>query len=330
MSRRSKYNFTKRTQPHDEESKGNEYSLRIKKMLPSVGIPNIALYLMILPGVLYFIIFKYVPMLGITIAFKDFNPFVGFWASDWVGVKHLIRLFTDMDFFLLLKNTFMFAGLDIVFFFPAPIILAVLLNEVRIRWLASLIQTIMYAPHFISWVVIVSITIILFSVQDGAVNQWLSSLGFEKLKWLSDPNSLRPVWLAQNIWQGVGWGAIVYLAAIASIDPALYEASRVDGAGRLKQIWHVTLPGIRYVIIILFILRLGQFMDIGFEHIYLLQNPLNLHVSDVFDTYVYRVGILQRDYSYSATIGLFKSVVGLVLVLGANWLAKKMGEEGVY
>jgi putative aldouronate transport system permease protein len=293
-------------------------------------LDHLPFYIMIAPGLLYFLIFKYIPMLGLLISFQQYDPFVGIMKSQWVGFDNFIRLFTDHDFPMLLKNTFIFAGMDILFFFPAPILLALLLNEARLKSIRNVVQTIMYAPHFISWVVIVSITMTLFSSQDGVINQWLASVGLGKIELFTKAEWLRPMWLLQNIWQGMGWGSILYLATMASIDPSLYEAAKVDGAGRFRQIWHITLPGIRYVVIVLFILRLGSFMDIGFEHIYLLQNPLNVNVSDVFDTYVYRTGILQRDYSYSAVVGMFKSIVGLVLVLGANRLARKFGEEGVY
>jgi putative aldouronate transport system permease protein len=291
---------------------------------------HLPFYLMILPGLLYFLLFKYVPMFGLLISFQRYDPFVGIAKSSWVGVDNFVRLFTDRDFPLLLKNTFMFAGLDILLFFPAPILLALLLNEVRLKSYRNVVQTIMYAPHFISWVVIVSLTMTLFSSQDGIVNQWLSSAGMGTIDLFTKPEWLKPMWLLQNIWQGMGWGSILYLATMTSIDPSLYEAAKMDGAGRFRQIWHITLPGIRYVVVVLFILRLGNFMDIGFEHIFLLQNPLNVQVSDVFDTFVYREGILQRDYSYSAVVGMFKSLVGLTLVLGANRLARKLGEEGVY
>ncbi|MBB6732594.1 sugar ABC transporter permease [Cohnella sp. CBP 2801] len=291
---------------------------------------HLPFYLMILPGLLYFIVFKYVPMFGLVISFQQYDPFVGIAKSPWVGWDNFHRLFMEQDFPLLLKNTFLFAGLDILFFFPAPVVLALLLNEARLKAFRNFVQTVLYAPHFISWVVIVSLTITLFSSQDGMINQWLSSAGLGTIDLFASPGWLKPMWLIQNIWQGMGWGSILYLATMASIDPSLYEAARVDGAGRFRQIWHITLPGIRYVVVVLFILRLGSFMDIGFEHIFLLQNPLNFHVSDVFDTFVYRTGILQRDYSYSAVVGMFKSVVGLVLVMGANRLARKFGQEGVY
>ncbi|WP_168121784.1 ABC transporter permease subunit [Paenibacillus sp. HB172176] len=291
---------------------------------------HLPFYVMILPGFLYFLIFKYVPMFGLLISFQHYDPFEGFLKSAWVGFDNFKRLFTEQDFPLLLGNTFTFAALDILFFFPAPILLALLLNEVRVKSVRSVVQTIMYAPHFISWVVIVSLTMTLFSSQGGIVNEWLASAGLGTIDPFTKTEWLKPMWLLQNIWQGMGWGSILYLAAMASIDTSLYEAAEVDGAGRFRQIWHITLPGIRYVIVIMFILRLGNFMEIGFEHIFLLQNPLNFEASDVFDTFVYRTGILHRDYSYSAVVGMFKSVVGLILVLGANKLARKFGEEGVY
>lgn len=299
------------------------YSLRyFRRALP--------VYFMLLPGVLYFVVIKYIPMLGIAIAFQEYNPFQGFWRSEWVGFGHFRRLFAEPNFLLLLKNTLILNLLDICLFFPAPILLAVLLNEVRWSWYKRTVQTIMYAPHFLSWVVIVGITVLLFATQKGVVNQLLDGWGLGRIELLTDPDYFRPLWVLHNIWQGTGWSAIIFLAALAAVDPTLYEAAVVDGAGRLRQIWHITLPALRNVVVIVFIIRLGNFMDIGFEHIYLLQNPLNLRVSDVFDTYVYRNGILQGEFGYSAAIGLFKSLVGLMMVLGANALAKKAGQEGVY
>jgi len=287
-------------------------------------------YLMILPGLLYFLIFRYGPMFGLFIAFKKYSPFQGVWESEWVGVDHFVRLFSENQFLLLLKNTLFLNLLDIAIAFAFPILIAILLNEVSNKYFKNTIQTILYAPHFLSWVVIVGITMLLFRTQDGGINILLEAMGFERINLMTDPKYFRLVWLIQNIWQGAGWGAIIYLASIASIDPALYEAARVDGASRLRQIWHITLPSLKSVIVIMLILRLGNFIDVGFEHIFLLQNPLNLQVSDVFETYVYRQGLVQGDFSYATAIGLFKSVVGFVMVLGANTIAKRFGEEGVY
>ena len=287
-------------------------------------------YLMIFPGVLLFLIFRYVPMFGLFIAFKSYTPFRGVWKSDWIGFDNFVRLFSETDFLLLLKNTLYLNLLDMFVGFPFPILLALLLNEVRIKYFKNSMQTILYAPHFLSWVVIVGITMLFLRTQDGGVNVLLNALGFDSINFLANSESFRFVWLFHNIWQGAGWGAIIYLAAIASIDPALYEAATVDGASRLRQMWHITLPSLKTVIVIMFILRLGNFIDVGFEHIFLLQNPLNLRVSDVFETYVYRQGLVQGDFSYSTAVGLFKSVVGLVMIVTANTIAKRLGEEAVY
>lgn len=288
------------------------------------------IYLMVLPGLLTILLFKYLPMFGVAISFQQYSPFRGVWGSKWVGLDNFVRLFTEQQFATLLKNTLLLNLIDICFYFPAPIIFALVLNEVRIKWFKSSLQTIVYLPHFVSMIVVVGITNILFASEFGGINEWLGSIGLPRYEGLTDPDHFRWIWLLQNIWKEVGWSAIIYLAALASIDPTLYEAAKIDGASRLKQIWHITLPSIAQVVLILFILRLGSFIDIGFEHIFLLQNPLNLVVSDVFDTYIYRVGVQQGEFSYTTAVGLFKSVVGLVLVLTANAIAKRSGQEGVY
>lgn len=291
------------------------------------GIP---LYFMILPGFLFFAIFKYIPMAGVILAFKDYDPFLGFWYSKWVGFEHFERLFSSPDFFVLMWNTLALSAVNLFFFFPAPIILAVLLNEIRLAWFRKGIQTIVYIPHFLSWVIVISVTFILFSTQEGGVNKLLVEWGFSRFELLTNPGYFRSMYLFQNIWKETGWNAVIFFAALASIDPTLYEASVVDGASRWRQLWHITLPALKPIIIILFILRVGYVMNTGFEHILLMQNPLNLNVADVFDTYVYREGILQGQFSFTTAVGLFKSVIGLVLIVLTNRVAKKMGEEGVY
>lgn len=288
------------------------------------------IYLMILPGLLLMILFKYLPMFGVIISFQNYSPFRGIWASKWVGLDHFVRLFTEQQFLTLLKNTLVLNLIDIIFYFPAPIIFALILNEVRLKWFKGAMQTIVYLPHFVSMIVVVGITVVLFAGEFGGVNLFLDSVGIPRYQGLNDPDHFRWIWLLQNIWKEVGWSAIIYLAALSSIDPTLYEAAVMDGANRWRQIWHITLPSLAPVILILFILRLGSFIDIGFEHIFLLQNPLNLAVSDVFDTYIYRIGVQQGEFSYTTAVGLFKSVVGLVLVLSANAIAKRSGKEGVY
>ncbi|QYR19620.1 ABC transporter permease subunit [Paenibacillus sp. sptzw28] len=288
------------------------------------------IYLMILPGFLTMILFKYLPMFGVVISFQNYSPFRGVWGSEWAGLDHFVRLFTEQQFVTLLKNTLILNLIDICFYFPAPILFALILNEIRLRWFKTTLQTVVYLPHFISMIVVVGITVVLFAGEFGGVNLLLDSLGLPRYQGLNDPDHFRWIWLLQNIWKEVGWSAIIYLAALASIDPTLYEAATVDGANRWRQIWHITLPSLAQVILILFILRLGSFIDVGFEHVFLLQNPLNLAVSDVFDTYIYRVGVQQGEFSYTTAVGLFKSVVGLVLVLSANAIAKRSGREGVY
>ncbi|GIO62744.1 MULTISPECIES: ABC transporter permease [Paenibacillus] len=288
------------------------------------------IYLMILPGLLYFIIFKYIPMFGISIAFMKYSPFKGIMGSEWVGLHYFRRLFAEGDFLLLLKNTLLLNLLDVLFFFPAPILVALLLNELRARRMKAAVQTILYAPNFISWVVIVGITIVLFATGSGGINQLLEEWGLGPIELMTDPRYFRWVWLLQNIWQGAGWGAIIFLAALSGIDPTLYEAAKMDGANRWRQVWHITLPGLRGVIVVMFILRFGHMMDLGFEHIFLLQNPMNQEVSEVFETFIYKKGLIEGDYSYSTAVGLFKSVVGLVLVWGVNRLAKRFGQEGVF
>jgi putative aldouronate transport system permease protein len=289
-----------------------------------------ALYLMILPGVLYFLVFKYVPMGGLVIAFQNYQPFLGFSGSEWVGFEHFVRLFTEDTFFVLLRNTLVISGLLLLFAFPMPIVLALLLNEVRTTFLKKSVQTIVYLPHFMSWVIIVSIFYVMLTIDGGSINNVIVSMGFEPVPFLTDPDWLRPLYVFQEIWRGAGWGTIVYLAAITAVDEQLYEASELDGAGRLRQTWHITLPAIRPTIIVMLILNIGDIMELGFEHMFLVMNSLNREVADIFDTYVYTTGIVNGQFSYATAVGLFKGLVGLLLVVAANKLAKRLGEEGVY
>ncbi|CAH1210720.1 putative multiple-sugar transport system permease YteP [Paenibacillus allorhizoplanae] len=287
------------------------------------------LYLMLLPGILYFLIFKYVPMYGVLIAFKNYQPFLGFWDSQWVGMKHFDRFFGDPLFWRLLSNTFILAIYNIVFFFPLPIIIALMLNELRIELFKRTIQTVVYIPHFMSWVVIVSIVYLFFTTEGGLVNEGIKSLGGEKINFLLSADWFRTFITAEVIWKETGWGTIIFLAALSGVDPQQYEAARIDGANRMQQMLHVTFPAIRSTIVILLILRLGHFLDTGFEQIWLMLNAMNREVGEVFDTYVYSTGISEGQYSYSTAVGLFKSIVGLVLVAASNFIAKRMGEEGV-
>jgi len=288
------------------------------------------LYLMLLPGVLYFIVFKYIPMFGLVMAFQDYKPFLGFIDSPWVGFKHFERFFSELQFWMLFRNTALLALYSLVFYFPLPILLALMLNEVRHEAYKRTIQTFVYVPHFVSWVVVVGIFYLLFTTEGGLINELIYRLTGSKISFLLAPEWFRPMIIFQQIWKEVGWGTIIFLAALAGVDPQLYEAARIDGANRWRQIWHITLPAIRSTIVILLILRLGNFLDSGFEQIFLMLTPTNREVGEVFDTYVYVKGLTQLQYSYSAAVGMFKSVVGLILVVGANWLAKRFGEEGIY
>jgi putative aldouronate transport system permease protein len=269
-------------------------------------------------------------MWGIVIAFQDYQPFLGIRDSQWVGMENFTNFFSNPDFFRLLRNTLVLALYDLIFFFPAPIIIALLLNEIRVAFFKRTIQTLVYVPHFVSMVIIASITYVFLTPQGGVLYDLISWITGKPIDVLASPGSFRPLIIVQMMWKEMGWGTIIFLAALAGVDTEQYEASIVDGAGRLRRMWHITLPAIRTTIVILLILRLGNFLDTGFEQIYLMTNSLNRDVADVFDTYVYTVGITQGAFSYSTAVGLFKSVVGIILVLGSNKLAKKFGHPGIY
>ncbi|GIP40611.1 putative multiple-sugar transport system permease YteP [Paenibacillus sp. J31TS4] len=293
-------------------------------------VKNRALYLMILPGLFFFLIFKYIPMFGLVIAFQDYKPYLGVLNSPWVGLDNFRRLFEEPMFFRILSNTLILFGMNLVFYFPVPILLALMLNEVRRNGFKRVVQTLIYIPHFMSWVIIVSITFVMLSVDRGIVNEMLAAMGLAKVNFLLNADWFRPMYILQIIWREAGWGTIIYLAAMAAIDPQLYEAARMDGASRFRQMWHITLPSIRGVIVMLLILKIGDVLELGFEQVYLLLNSANREVAEIFDTYVYTAGLKQGQYSFSTAVGFFKSIVGLILVMAANWLAKKAGEEGIY
>ena len=288
------------------------------------------LYVLLIPGVIYFALFRYAPMYGVTIAFQDYLPFLGFDGSPWVGLKHFERLFSGPDFERILRNTLILAGLNVLFAFPAPIVVALLLNELRLRWLKRGIQTAIYIPHFLSWAIVAGLTYLLFALDIGPITQALNDLTGQRFSFLTDPDWFRPLIMLQTLWKNTGWGTIIYLAALAGVDETQYEAAMIDGAGRWQRMWHITLPGIRSTIIVMGILLAGNVLDTGFDQIYLMTNALNRSVADVFDTYVYFTGITQGAYSYATAIGLFKSVVGIILIFGANWLAKRFNQNGLF
>ena len=288
------------------------------------------MYLLMLPGIIYFVIFKYVPMAGLVISFQNYSPYLGILGSEWVGLEHFKTFFMNPDFKMLLVNTFSISILNLVFFFPMPIILALLLNEIKNKFMKKSIQTMIYIPHFISMVIVASITFTLLNTDSGVINQIIYSLTGNNLEFLSDPKYFRWIIVIQNIWKETGWGMIIFLAALAGVDTQLYEAAQVDGAGKLRQVWHVTLPAIKSTIIIMLIMKVGTLLNTGFEQIFLMKNSLNSSVAEVFDTYVYTLGITQGAFSYSTAVGMFKSVVATVMVLTTNWICKKCGETGLY
>ena len=302
---------------------------RQKETLIKYVFKNKLLYIMLMIGFIPLIIFKYGPIIFLAIAFKDYSPYVGLIQSEWVGLAHFQRFFASTEFLVLFRNTFMLAAMNLILFFPIPIIVSLMLNEVIKQGYKRTIQSIIYLPHFISWPVVASIAYVLLTTEGGIVNEVIELLGGEKIPFLLSKKTFHGVYIAELIWRETGYSTIVYLAAIAGINPSLYESASLDGAGRFKQMWHITLPSIRSTIIILFILRLGRFLEVGFEQVYLLQNSLNRVFSQIIDTYVYEYGVRGGQYSYTAAIGVFTSAIGLVLVLVADRFAKKIGEEGI-
>lgn len=288
------------------------------------------LYLLILVPVLYFVIFKYIPMSNAVIAFKDYNVIDGVWGSPWTGVEHFERFFSNPIFWTLLGNTFLLSAYVVLASFPFPIILALALNEVRLRFFKRTVQMVTYAPYFISTVVVISMTILFLSPRLGLASDVTSFFGLGTIDFLGNPDYFRHIYVATDIWQTMGYSAVIYMAALSSIDPALYEAAKVDGANRLQKIWHVDLPGIMPTAVTILILGVGNVMAIGFEKAFLLQNSLNLSRSEIIPTYVYKVGLLNADFSQAAAIGLINGVINLVLLLGVNSLAKRLTGTGLW
>lgn len=290
---------------------------------------NKYVYLIALPVIVYFALFHYGPMYGIQIAFKQYSPAQGFLGSSWVGFKHFVEFFNSFYFWRLIRNTILLSVYDLLFSFPAPIILALLMNELRSQLFKRSVQTITYIPHFISIVVIVGMMVD-FLARDGLINQVLVAFGFEAKAYLREPGWFRTLYISSGIWQQVGWGTIIYLAAISGIDPSLYEAARVDGANRFKQVYHITIPGILPTIVILFILQMGNLMNVGMEKILLMYNTATYETSDVIQTFVYRKGLLESNFSYSAAIGLFNSVINFALLIIANRLSRLATGSGLW
>jgi len=297
-----------------------------------IKVVNRDKYLLLLaaPVLIYFVVFHYVPMYGIIIAFKQFRPVDGIMGSAWVGIQNFQQFFDSIYFWRLLRNTLLISLYSLFWGFPAPILFALLLNELRGRLFKRTVQTISYLPHFISIVVIAGMIVTFTNPLDGILNLALAKLGFAPIGFLNDPDWFRTIFVASGVWQSFGWGSIIYLAAIAGINPQLYEAAEMDGANRFKKVLHITLPGIVPTIVILFILNIGNLMDVGFEKVLLLYNPATYETADVIGTFVYRRGILNSDFSFAAAVNLFNNVINIMLLVSVNWISRKVSETSLW
>jgi putative aldouronate transport system permease protein len=291
---------------------------------------NYEFYLMLIPAVLFYVIFRYAPMYGILIAFKDYNFMTGVMKSPWVGLDVFKEVVRDSTFWRALMNTLRLNFLSLFISFPIPIIFALLLNEIKSNKFKRIIQSISYLPHFISWVILYGLILTLTTKDSGLINAFLKSIGQEQINFLGDKGWWLFTYIFSGVWKEVGWSAIIYLSALSAIDPALYEAAAIDGAGRFKSMIHVTLPGIKGTIIIILILNIGRMMSIGFDQPYLLGNALVSDISKVLSTYVFEMGLERAQYSFTTAVGLFQSVVNFILLLGADYLAKLLGEDGIF
>jgi putative aldouronate transport system permease protein len=288
------------------------------------------LYLALIPGIAFLLLFKYTPMYGIIIAFKDFNIFEGMAASPWVGWKHFEKLLSSASFLQVFQNTLIISVYKIVFLFPLPIVVAILLNELKNMAFKRSVQTVIYLPHFLSWVIVSGLFIDLLSTNGGIVNKMIIAIGGEPVRFFLDSNIFRSVLVASAGWKDTGWNTIIYLAALAGIDPGLYEAAKIDGANKWKQIVHITLPGLLPIILLMFILRLGYVLEAGTEQVLVMYNPSVYNVADIIGTYVYRIGLGDQDYSFSTAVGVFESVVAFILIITGNSLARKFFGRGIW
>lgn len=286
-------------------------------------------YLMLLPAVIYVMLFCYAPMYGLQIAFKNYKVSLGVSGSPWIGLRNFTDFFQSYYFVTLLKNTLVLSLYSLIVGFPIPIIIALILNEMKGRF-KKVTQTVLYAPHFISLVVLVSILNSMLSPSQGVVNTIIEILGGERTYFMADPKYFRHLYVWSGVWQGMGWGAIIYLAALSGVNPVLHEAADMDGATRLQKIIHINIPTILPTIIIMLILRMGQIISVGYEKVYLMQNSMNVETAEVISTYVYKRGILNSNYSFSAAVGLFNNVVNVILVLLANWISKKISKTSLF
>lgn len=290
---------------------------------------NWQLYILLLPVIVYFLVFHYYPLYGLQIAFKDFVATKGIAGSDWVGLKHFERFFDSYYFWRLIKNTIGIGVFTLLVSFPVPIIIALLLNEVKSLRFKKYVQTIIYAPHFLSTVVVVGM-LLLFLKPDGMINQLIVLFGGTPLDFISEPAFFKSIYVLSDVWQTMGWSSIIYIAALAAVDPAQHEAAMIDGASKFQRIIHINIPAIMPTIIILFILNMGSVMAVGFEKVFLMQNDLNMSSSDVISTFVYRSGILEAQYSFSAAVGLFNSIINFVLLIMVNRIARRVSDTSLW
>lgn len=288
------------------------------------------LYVLLLPTMAYMIIFNYVPMYGLQIAFRNYEARSGFWGSEWIGLSHFINFFTSPQFSQLLLNTLRISLVSLVFSFPLPILLALLINEVRGARVKKWIQNITYAPYFISTVILVSIINVFLSRTDGLINQLIRSMGGQSVDFLGKASLFVPIYVVSSLWQNTGWGSIIYIAALSGVDFELHDAAQIDGANLIKRIWHINLPCILPTAVIMFVLSCGHIMSVGYEKIYLMQNAINLNVSEVISTYVYKVGLIKVQFSYTTAIGLFNNVINVVLLLLSNAMARRLTDVSLF
>lgn len=300
-----------------------------KKAISEDWKRNRGLYIMIIPVIAFYLVFCYKPMYGALMAFQNFSPKRGIFGSEWVGFSNFRMFFQSKDFYRLLKNTLYISISNIVFSFPAPIILALLINEINRKRFAKVVQTITYLPHFISLVVVCGM-IREFVSDTGIITHVLGFFGVPQTNLLNESKAFVPIYIVSGIWQEVGWGTIIYLAALTGINQELYEAASIDGAGRLRRVWSITLPGLIPTIVTLLILRLGSVMNVGFEKIILLYNSMTRDVADVISTYVYRMGLIKKDYGFSTAVGLFNSVINFAFVILANAISRKVNETSLW
>lgn len=317
------------------ESGGNKVGMRPKNELHAYLKSNYDMYVLLIPGLLFIFVFNYLPMYGITLAFKDFNmfagsnPFTSLLKSDWVGLEHFTNLFGRADFKQVLANTLIISFYKLVFLFPLPIILAIMLNELRIAVYKKTLQMVLYLPHFLSWAVVSGIFVTLLG-STGIVNQFLDQFTGHTISFLMDTSVFRTVLVATDGWKDIGWSSIIYLAAITAIDQEQYEAATVDGAGKFQKIFYITIPGIAPTILLLLILRVGHILEAGFEQIFIMYNPTVYEVADIIGTYVYRMGLGQMNFSLGTAVGLFNSVVAFILIVSANAMAKKYLKKSIW